>query len=202
MLQLYHPLQECQLSVCIQRFWSSRPLAPSLCRPDSLLPRSPCSVLCCVWTGILYSSRVLPWLGSSTHQHCLPDGHLWPELCRNFGVFIIQRPCSLCCFSKGEQRCVFGGERCRGWHCHWQGELQNPTVDFPPIICSSPGRHRQDHTGAELCVCVCVFVGAHLSVCVCHRLALVQGCQRVAHVYCMYTVCVYCAWGGTLLESS
>lgn len=29
------------------------------------------------------------------------DGHLWPELCENLGVFIIQRACSLCCFSKG-----------------------------------------------------------------------------------------------------
>lgn len=137
--------------------------------------KPPILFLYCVWTCILYSSGLLPWLSFSTHQHRLLDGHLWPESCGNLGVFIIQRPCSLCCFSKGGAKvCVWGEGDAGLTQCHWQ--LQNTTVDFPPIICSSPGRHRRDHTGIVLCVFLCALECVSSlgiwTVCVCFCVAL------------------------------
>lgn len=110
----------CQCSVWKQEVWSFRPLTLMLCRPISL----PGSTLFCtrvVWTCILYSSGFLPWLSSCTHQHRLLEGHPWPESCGNLGVFIIQRPCSLCCFRKGQAKvCVLVERDARLTQCHWR----------------------------------------------------------------------------------
>lgn len=154
--------------VCTQGFWSFRATSSLALQAQS------CVLRLNLYLVFIPAPSMALLLYTST---LFADGGIsWPELCGNLGVFIIQRPCSLCCFSKGgvggEQRCmcVFGRGEMQGLtQCHWQGELQNPTVDFPPIICSSPGRHRQDHTGVELRVCVCVwhlYRGACVCVCV------------------------------------
>ena len=180
-LQLYHLLQGMSaVCVCTQGFWSSRPLALLLCRPTSL----PCVVsehVSCIHPGYL------PWLSSSTHQHCLLDGHLWPESCGNLGVFIIQRPCSLCCFSKGEgvgreQRCVFfGRERCRADTVSLTGRASKSHSRLPPhyLFQSGKAQARSHREQCCVCACVCVFV-------------CTQVCVLTWHLYCV------CVWGNVM----
>lgn len=186
MLQLYHLLQGCQLSVCTQGFWSFRPPALFLCT-SNLPPRSPSPVLCCVWTRILYSPRPLPWLSSSTHQHCLPDGHLWPELCGNFGVFIIQRPCSLCCFSEGGAKVCVWLREMQSWHSVTDREsFKIPKSTSPPLfvpVQEGIGEITQESS----CVCVCTLE------CVPGFGALVSVCGLAVHIY----ECVHAAWAAT-----
>lgn len=147
-LRFCHLLYVCQLSLCTHEFWSFRPPALLLfqARVQSCLVSEHASCI---------HSDFFQGLTSSTHQHCLQGGHLWLELYGNFGVFIIQRSFSLCCASKG------GGGGMQSWHSVTNREsfkIQQSTS--PSIICSSPGRHRQDHSGVELGLCV------YLSVCV------------------------------------
>lgn len=179
--------------VCTQGFWSSRPLAPLLCRPNSL----PCVVsehVSCIHPGYL------PWLSSSTHQHCLLDGHLWPESCGNLGVFIIQRPCSLCCFSKGEgvgreQRCVFfGRERCRADTVSLTGRASKSRSRLPPHYLFQSGKAQARSHREQCCVRVCVCV--HSSVC--PYLAFVL-CLCVGNVMCSLHELAHSRWAAVFV---
>lgn len=157
-LQLQHLRQACQLSVCTQEVWSFRPLALLLCRPNSLPRSPPVQFLHCVWTCILYSSGLLPWLSSSTHQHRLLDGHLWPESCGNLGVFIIQRPCSLCCFSKGGSKGVcFGRGRCRADTVSLTASKSHSRLP-PHYLFQSRKAQARSHRNSAVCVFVCSWV--------------------------------------------
>lgn len=122
-----------------------------------------CEHASCIHRGSFPGSPLL----SSTHQHRLLGGHPWPESCGNLGVFIIQRPCSLCCFRKGQAKvCVFGSARCQADTVSLTA-LKTPTVDIlPPIICSIPGSHTPARSWIAVCVCVCMFLCAveHVSL--------------------------------------
>ena len=159
MLHLYHLLAGMSVvSVCVYRgFWSFRPLALLLLQGPTRFPRSPCSApVLCLNRYLVFIQGPSTALSSSTHQHCLPDGHLWPVLCRNFGVFIIQRPCSLCCFSKGgQQRCVFGRERCRADTVTDRQSFKIPQSTSPPLfVLVREGTGKITREQSSVCVCL------------------------------------------------
>lgn len=129
------------ISGCTQAFWSSRPPVLLHCRYS--LPPLELSPVLCLNTHLGFTRT--PSRARSVCTSTLFAGQAsvaW-SCGGNFGVFIIQRPCSLCCFSKEKGM--------QSWH-----SVTDREGFKPPVICSSPGKAgKWDHTA--LCVCECTF---------------------------------------------
>lgn len=192
MLQLYRLLQGCQLSVCTQGFWSFRPLALMLCRPDSL-PRSPPFSSCVVsWTCILYSSGLLPWL-SFLYTSTLFAGRAslagvvvetWEYLLfKGLVPYAVLVPGG----SKGV--CFWRWWEMPGWHSVTDREsFKIPQSTSPPLFV--PVQEGTGKITQEQC-CVCALECAWVCVCV-SSLGICSMCGIVMHMRSLHDLAHVC----------
>ena len=158
--------------------WSFWPLALLLCRPLSP-PRSPSSVLCCVWTCISYSSWLLPWLSSSPHQHCLRTGISGRSCVETWEYLLFKGLVPYAVLVRGEQRCVFGRGRCRADTVSLTGRASKSHSRLPPHYLFQSGKAQARSHRSSVCVCawVCglafVLVSTYVYICICEVLFIV-----------------------------
>lgn len=187
--------------VCTQGFWSFRPLALLLCRPSSL-PRSPLFSSCvvsehvsCIHPGSFHGSpplhiNIVCWTGISGRSCVETWEYLLFKGLVPYAVLV----------RGGAKVCVLVEEDAGLTQCHWQGELQNPTVDFPPhYLFQSRKAQARSHRSSVLSVCVeCVSLLGICAACACvrdrdartcslHETAHICGVLAIVWCVCMYT---------------